>query len=143
MRFFYVINNNKQLIDVGKIDSAKGYLMQRLTCDFGKMGLEKNKRHLITIDIKEVKELIDDLLLERNSKPLDIPDYKGRFLESEVFMNKDFEGVNLKLCNTGFDHQIIFLINIYNSLLKNESPYYIVFADTHKDFEEFQKERVK
>ena len=75
---------------------------------------------------------------ERNSKPLDIPDYEGRFLESDIFEIKIFENTELKLCNSGFDNKLIFLINIYNSVLKDESPYYIMFTNNHREFEEFR-----
>ena len=146
MRFFYIINNKKQLVDVGKVDSAKGYLMQQLTCDFEKMDLEKFKQYLIIVNIETVKELIDNLLLERNTKPLDWneEDYNNKFYqEIQLFVEYEYDSKKYVFCKTGFDHQIIFLINIYNSLLKDESPYYIVFANTHKEFEEFQKQSVK
>jgi hypothetical protein len=135
MKFFYILNNIERLIEVGKIDSDRGKLIKLLTYDFKESDLIWCKLYPINFNLEKIKEMINDLLLERKSKPLDIPDYEGRFLESEIFEIKQFEEKELKLCNTGFDNQLIFLINIYNRALKNESPYYLIFTNNHREFE--------
>jgi hypothetical protein len=82
----------------------------------------------VEFDIYKIENLINTLLYERSLKPLDIPDYEGRFSEDEIFEFRIFKEINLKLCNTGFDNKIIFLINIYESILKDESPYFLMFT---------------
>lgn len=136
MKFFYILNKENKLIDFGKIHSERGVIVNNLT----EQNLNQTNRNLLLIkfEVKSLKKLIDTLLKERNSKPLDIPDYKGRFLENEIFEFKNYNNNELRLCNTGFDNKIIFLINIYDSLLKNESPHYILFTNNHREFTEWQ-----
>lgn len=134
MRFTYIINNQKHLIDWCKIPSERFNILKDITFFDVKDGL-----YPIEFNISKVEDLIDLLLIERHSKPLDIPDYEGRFSENEIFEMKNFKGIELKLCNTGFDNKIIFLINIYNSILKNEKPYYLLFTKNHREFSEWQK----
>lgn len=134
MKFIYIINKENRLIDLCKIGSDR-YEILVMLISF------KIQENLIPIkfDISKVERLINLLLNERNSKPLEIPDFNGRFSESEIFNIKKFNGEELKLCNSGFDNKIIFLINIYESLLKNEKPYYILFTNNHKEFNEWKK----
>lgn len=134
MRFIYIINKDNRLIDLCKIGSDRYEILVKLISF-------KVQENLLPIEFKisKVERVINLLLNERNSKPLEIPDYKGRFLESEIFNIKKFKGEELKLCNTGFDNKIIFLINIYDSLLKNEKPYYILFTNNNKEFNEWKK----
>ena len=141
MKNFYILNQRKPPIECGKIDSERGYLMQLLTCVFEKSNLEKCNPYLITLNIKTVKELIDNLLLERNSKPLDWneTDYNDKFYqEIQLFVEYEYNNKKYIFCKTGFDNQIIFLINIYNSLLKDEKPYYVLFTDNHGEFEDWK-----
>jgi len=138
MKFFYILNGNKQLIEVGKIDSVRGNLIQLLTYNFNISDLEKCKLYLIKFNMGEIQKIITELLIERDSKLLDIPNYEGRFLENEIFENKKYNGTELKLCNSGFDNLIIFLINIYDSMLKDEKPYYLMFTSNHREFEDWK-----
>jgi len=139
MKFFYILNKGNKLIDFGKILSERGVILTSLTGL--NLNLNQTDKNFLPIkfDIKTLKNLIDILLKERNSNPLDIPDYKGRFLENEIFEFKNYNNSVLKLCNTGFDNKLIFLINIYDSLLKNEHPYYILFTNNQREFTEWQE----
>lgn len=134
----------KKMITGGKIVSQRGLLFESL---INVKFLEANffilKLNRIYLNAITIEKRIDELLMERNSKPLDIPDYKGRFREEEVFEWKQYKGKELKLCNTGFDSNIIFLTNLYNSTLKDENPYYIFLANKQGEFNDTNFENMK
>lgn len=130
MKIFYILNNKKKMITGGKIISQRGLLFESLiNVKFLEANFFPLRLNRIYLNAITVEKRIDELMMERNSKPLDIPDYKGRFREEEVFEWKQYKGEELKLCNTGFDSNIIFLINLYDSALKDENPYYVFLAN--------------
>lgn len=140
MKFFYVLNNNKQLVEFGRGVSERGHLFESLiNVKINETNFTPLHCHRINLNSALIEKKITEILNERNSRPLDIPDYETRFREKDVFEFKQFKGEELKLCNTGFDNRIIFLINLYNSALKSENPYYLVLADKHKQFEDMRK----
>lgn len=135
MKFFYITNSKKKLITGGKIDSQRGLLFEALiNAKLDEVIFSPLRSNQIYFDAITIEKKIDELIFERNLKPLDIPDYKGRFKEEEVFEWKQYKGKELKLCNTGFDSNIIFLINLYNSVIANKSLHYLFLADNHKQF---------
>jgi hypothetical protein len=50
----------------------------------------------VEFDIYKIENLINTLLHERSLKPLDIPDYEGRFSEDEIFEFRIFKEINFK-----------------------------------------------
>lgn len=138
MKFFYILNNQKKMITGGKINSSKAFLLESLgVIKFNDAKYIPLKLHSINLNKSIIESGVDDLLLDRDSKPLDIPSYDKNFWrEEDIFEWKRYKGKELKLCNTGFDSNIIFLINLYNSILKNKSRHYIFLADNHKQFED-------
>ncbi|MBS9463286.1 hypothetical protein KIM67_12785 [Flagellimonas sp. 389] len=130
MKIFYILNNKKKMITGGKIISQRGLLFESLVnVKFFDANFSSKKLNKIYLNEITIENKIGELLMERNSKPLDIPDYKGRFRDEEVFEWKLYKGEELKLCNTGFDSNIIFLIDLYDSAKKDEKPYYIFLAN--------------
>ena len=129
MKFVYILNSKKKLVDFCRIGSDRYDIL-------GKLILFKIQEELLPIELKvnEIEKNIEILLIERDLNPLDIVDYKGRFLENEIFELKTFKGYNLKLCNSGFGNKIIFLINLYDSLLKDKLPHFLLFTNTHAEF---------
>lgn len=123
MKFVYILNCKNNLVEFCKINSERYDVLISLTSFTLKEGLLP-----VEFDIYKIENLINTLLYERSLEPLDIPDYEGRFSEDEIFEFRIFKEINLKLCNTGFDNKIIFLINIYESILKDESPYFLMFT---------------
>jgi hypothetical protein len=138
MKFFYIVNKTNKLVEFGKISSDRFLLLELISTNIFVFILLKLKSFSIDINILE-KEIIN-LLIERNSNPPDIPEYKSNFSEDEIFEIKQFMGKEIKLCNSGFDNKIIFLINIYNSLLKDESPLFLLFTNNHSEFTEWMLE---
>ncbi|MBF7089955.1 hypothetical protein IUY40_00120 [Flavobacterium sp. ALJ2] len=124
MKFFYILNKNNKLIEFGKISSERFILLESI---IGKISYNSSLQLTsFFIEINKVEKEINNLLRERNLNLIDTPDYEGRFLENEIFEIKQFKDEKLKLCNTGFDNKIIFLINIYNNLLENENHFFFI-----------------
>ncbi|HUW05373.1 MAG TPA: hypothetical protein VMW01_03845 [Williamwhitmania sp.] len=133
MKFGFILNQDKNLIEVSRIRQPRFDLLLKIT------GI--NPKYLIPIEMNLTKSQIineiDLLIAERETKPLDIPNYDGRFIEDEVFEFKNYKGNTLKLCKTGFDNLIIFLLNILEALEKGNSKLYFFFAKNHKELREF------
>jgi hypothetical protein len=133
MKFGFILSQDKNLIEVSRIRQPRFDLILKIT------GI--NPKYLIPIEINLTKSQIineiDLLIAERATSPLDIPNYDGRFVEDEVFEFKNYKGEVLKLCRTGFDNLIIFLLNILESLENGNSKFYFFFARDHKELREF------
>ena len=140
MTFFYILNKKNALVEVGKISSERGDLMRILIDTFDDISSKEMTLFLINFELIKLKILIENLLSKRELKS---PDYVGRFSEEEIFEKKEFDGIELRLCSTGFDNKIIFLINIYNSILKNEEPYYLLFTNNHNEFREWKANNIQ
>lgn len=133
MKFGFILNQDKNLIEVSRIRQPRFDLILKIT------GI--NPKHLIPIEMNLTKSQIineiDLLIAERDTNPLDIPNYDGRFVDDEVFEFKNYKGKMLKLCKTGFDNLVIFLLNILEALEKENSKLYFFFARDHKELREF------
>ena len=68
----------------------------------------------------------------------DNPDYGTRFKEEDVFTNMVYKNESYKLCNTGYDSSIIFLIKIYNAGIENSNNFTIYTSNNHKEFGEWR-----
>jgi hypothetical protein len=132
MKFFYILNKNNKLVEFGKISSERFISLELITESI--LYTPFLELTSFSININKVEKKIIKLLTERNSNPLNISDYEGAFLENEIFEIKQFKEEKLKLCTSGFDNLIIFFINIYNSLLVNEEPYFLLFANNNSEF---------
>lgn len=133
MKFGFILNQEKHLIEVSRIRQPRFDLILKITGIIPK--------YIIPIELNLTKNQIineiDLLIAERETQPLDIPNYDGRFVEDEVFEFKNYKGNMLKLCKTGFDNLIIFLLNILESIEKGNSKLYFFFARDHKELREF------
>ena len=111
MRFFSIMNKDGNLVEFGKMSSERFNLLESISQTIAITPfLEPIKCEL---DVTKVEKKIIDLLKKRKSIHLDI-DYIGNFPKDDVFEIKIFKNEKLKLCNSGFDNHIIFLINIYD-----------------------------
>jgi hypothetical protein len=137
MRFFYIINKDSNLVDFGKISSERFNLLESISQTIPVTPfLELTQCEL---DVSKVERKIIDLLKKRKSIHLDV-DYMGNFSEDDVFEIKLFKNEKLKLCNSGFDNPIIFLINIFDSLLKLQGPYNLLFSNNNMEFNNWLEE---
>lgn len=69
----------------------------------------------------------------------DNPDYGTRFKEEDIFSNLIYKDQSYKLCNTGYDSSIIFLIRIYNAGIENSNEFIIYTSNNHREFEDWRK----
>lgn len=137
-KFAYILSGNQKPIEKAKFFSDRYTLLLKII----EVDLAKTSDSLIPIelDIAKIDSLLKLLIEERNSRPLDIPDYKGRFTEEEVFVEKKLYGRMFKLCNTGFDNQVIFLANLLErqqSEALKDRPAYVFLADNHKELRDY------
>ncbi|MFT3737203.1 MAG: hypothetical protein QM786_00415 [Breznakibacter sp.] len=133
MKFGFILNQNKNLIEVSRIRQPRFDLILKIT------GIIPKYLFPIEMDLttNQIINEIDLLIAERETQPLDIPSYKGRFVEDEIFELRNYKGSVLKLCKTGFDNKIIFLLNILEITEKEKSKLYFFFAKDHKELREF------
>lgn len=137
MKFIYILSENKELVEVFRVNSDRFFLIENLTNSTLKDYLKIGGLIPIVLDIFDLKRIISIYLQERGNIDSDIPDYEGRFLKEDVFENKEFEGQIITLCNTGSDNKIIFLINLYNDILKRlktKEVYYLLLVNNHKEY---------
>jgi len=137
MKFVYVVSAKLRVIDLALIDSERSSILEKLVGVNIKNIIERGARVVnVDIDKSQVQKLLDSLLDVRMQYS-DIPDYKGRFTDEEIFIEM-FYGENvLKLSRSGFDNNIIFLLNIFNSFSSSERldyPSLLVFVKNHKEF---------
>ena len=109
-KFAYILSQDLCFIEAANSSSDRYTLL----VDIINVDLSKGVDNLIPmkLDTGKLTLRLAELIRERKHRPLDVPDYKGRFTEDEIFVEKNLFGQALKLCNTGFDNQIIFLANL-------------------------------
>jgi hypothetical protein len=137
-RFAYILSLDRSFIEAANSSSIRFTLLS----DVINIDLAKQTNNLIPIelDVTKLNSRLRALIEERKHRLLDIPDYKGRFTEDEIFVEKNLFGEILKLCNTGFDNQIIFLANLLErqqSEVLRDRPAYIFLADNHKELRDY------
>ncbi|MTH15805.1 hypothetical protein [Flavobacterium sp. LC2016-01] len=116
MRKAYILSDQNVIIEVAKTNSDRFMLLMELihTND-----ISTHQFFNIEFNLEDTRKKIIELLNERSDIALDLPSYVGRFTEEEIFVNFNFQGKSYKLCTTGFDNKIIFLLNIYMYVLEN------------------------
>ncbi|MFH7015143.1 hypothetical protein [Flavobacterium sp. FlaQc-47] len=135
MRFFYILNIKNEAVEFGKIISERYAILKKISSAFD----DQKAHQLIDFSVYQIEKLLEKLIEERNSRHSKNPEYNKFHQEINLFITKTYKKKDLLLCQTGFDNKIIFLINIHNALLKNESPYYLLFTENHRGFSEWQK----
>lgn len=90
----------------------------------------------VQIPLEEVEKRVEEMLPNRLQ---DNPDYGTRFKEEDIFSNLIYKDQSYKLCNTGYDSSIIFLIRIYNAGIENSNEFIIYTSNNHREFEDWRK----
>lgn len=125
MKFIYVITERNNAVEVLRRDSARFESLTELAGPISLENKEGGKLMPISIKKERLEEKIDQLLERRKTKPPDVPEYGRRFKDEEVFEVKLFKGAFIRLCNTGADNQIIFLINLFDAFVySTEETFY-------------------
>ncbi len=133
MKFGYITTTNKEFVAVCRKGRPAFDFILKMT------GIEPKYLHSVPVLLNEnlIHSEIQKRLEERKDIKDDIPTYSGRFKEEEVFVYKEYNDIKLKLCTTGFDNFIIFLITLLESVDKTGLKHYFFYASNHREFTDY------
>lgn len=141
MKFFYILNYKKQLIDFGKINSERWNLLLNISNINNMVFNQILNLVSIDFDLNKITEVIDNILKKKDFNSNNYLQYANKFYqEIQLFVTKEYNGETYLLCKTESDNELLFLINIYDSIRKNENPYFLLLTNNHREFEEWRKD---
>lgn len=133
-----VFNSKKKIIGRTEIPSERfENLFGLLNSDERNMVSELRQLNYVKLDKNKLTSRIQFLLEQRSKLPDDTPEYEGKFREDDIFELIEFEGKKLKLCNSGRDSVIVFLINIYEAL-ENSEGIYLFFGKNSREILDYE-----
>ena len=122
-------------IETSQVSIKKEEIRMKIVND-GMISLAENKLCLLNIDKNTLESSITNLLKSRSPNSID---YKDRFQKKEIFNKLNFKNNIYVLCNSGFDNQISFLINIFNYIENTSNDVYVLKVENHKAFRNFKE----
>ena len=135
MSFLFVLSKEMEIIDFAREKSDRYNILSKIVND-GMISLAENKLCLLNIDKNILESSITNLLKSRSPNSID---YKDRFQKDEIFNKLNFKNNTYILCNSGFDNQISFLINIFNYIENTSNDVYVLKVENHKAFRNFKE----
>ena len=135
MSFLFVLSEEMDIIDFAREKSDRYNILSKIVND-GMISLAENKLCLLNIDKNTLESSITNLLKSRSPNSID---YKDRFQKNEIFNKLNFKNNTYILCNSGFDNQISFLINIFNYIENTSNDVYVLKVENHKAFRNFKE----
>ena len=135
MSFLFVLSEEMDIIDFAREKSDRYNILSKIVND-GMISLAENKLCLLNIDKNTLESSITNLLKSRSPNSID---YKDRFQKNEIFNKLNFKNNIYVLCNSGFDNQISFLINIFNYIENTSNDVYVLKVKNHKAFRNFKE----
>ena len=135
MSFLFVLSEEMDIIDFAREKSDRYNILSKIVND-GMISLAENKLCLLNIDKNTLESSITNLLKCRSPNSID---YKDRFQKKEIFNKLNFKNNIYVLCNSGFDNQISFLINIFNYIENTSNDVYVLKVENHKAFRNFKE----
>ena len=135
MSFLFVLSEEMDIIDFAREKSDRYNILSKIVND-GMISLAENKLCLLNIDKNTLESYITNLLKSRSPNSID---YKDRFQKKEIFNKLNFKNNIYVLCNSGFDNQISFLINIFNYIENTSNDVYVLKVENHKAFRNFKE----
>ena len=135
MGFLFVLSEEMDIIDFAREKSDRYNILSKIVND-GMISLAENKLCLLNIDKNTLESSITNLLKSRSPNSID---YKDRFQKKEIFNKLNFKNNIYVLCNSGFDNQISFLINIFNYIENTSNDVYVLKVENHKAFRNFKE----
>ena len=123
MSFLFVLSEEMDIIDFAREKSDRYNILSKIVC-------------LLNIDKNTLESSITNLLKSRSPNSID---YKDRFQKKEIFNKLNFKNNIYVLCNSGFDNQISFLINIFNYIENTSNDVYVLKVENHKAFRNFKE----
>ena len=139
MSFLFVLSEEMDIIDFAREKSDRYNILSKIVND-GMISLTENKLCLLNIDKNILESSITNLLKSRSPNSID---YKDRFQKDEIFNKLNFKNNIYVLCNSGFDNQISFLINIFNYIENTSNDVYVLKVENHKAFRNFKEMMLK
>lgn len=139
MSFLFVLSKEMEIIDFAREKSDRYNILSKIVND-GMISLAENKLCLLNIDKNILESSITNLLKSRSPNSID---YKDRFQKDEIFNKLNFKNNTYILCNSGFDNQISFLINIFNYIENTSNDVYVLKVENHKAFRNFKEMMLK
>ena len=139
MSFLFVLSEEMDIIDFAREKSDRYNILSKIVND-GMISLTENKLCLLNIDKNILESSITNLLKSRSPNSID---YKDRFQKKEIFNKLNFKNNIYVLCNSGFDNQISFLINIFNYIENTSNDVYVLKVENHKAFRNFKEMMLK
>ena len=139
MSFLFVLSKEMEIIDFAREKSDRYNILSKIVND-GMISLAENKLCLLNIDKNTLESSITNLLKSRSPNSID---YKDRFQKDEIFNKLNFKNNTYILCNSGFDNQISFLINIFNYIENTSNDVYVLKVENHKAFRNFKEMMLK
>ena len=133
MKFLYILSSENKTVGVFRIAKPPSIIPKDKIQDV----LNGANPTEIILNKRQIEMSIDELINLRKESSLYVPDYKGRFKEEEVFEHKTFKGKRLKLCNSGPDSYIIFLINLLNSMTNDETRFKLLTVNNHREADSY------
>ena len=135
MSFLFVLSEEMDIIDFAREKSDRYNILSKIVND-GMISVAENKLCLLKIDKNTLESSITNLLKSRSPNSID---YKDRFQKKEIFNKLNFKNNIYVLCNSGFDNQISFLINIFNYIENTSNDVYVLKVENHKAFRNFKE----
>ena len=135
MSFLFVLSEEMDIIDFAREKSDRYNILSKIVND-GMISLAENKLCLLNIDKNTLESSITNLLKSRSPNSID---YKDRFQKKEIFNKLNIKNNIYVLCNSGFDNQISFLINIFNYIENTSNDVYVLKVENHKAFRNFKE----
>ena len=135
MSFLFVLSEEMEIIDFAREKSDRYNILSKIVND-GMISLVENKLCLLNIDKNTLESSITNLLKSRSPNSID---YKDRFQKNEIFNKLNFKNNTYILCNSGFDNQISFLINIFNYIENTSNDVYVLKVENLKAFRNFKE----
>lgn len=132
MSFLFILSKEIDIIDFAREKSDRYSILNEIVNN-EIIFLAENQLYLLNIDKSKLENTIVDLLKDRNLNIYNL-DYKNRFQDDEIFTELKFNNKTYSLCNSGFDNQISFLINIFNYIENVSNEVYMLKAKNHKIF---------
>ena len=135
MSFLFVLSEEMDIIDFAREKSDRYNILSKIV-NGGMISLAENKLCSLNIDKNTLESSITNLLKSRSPNSID---YKDRFQKKEIFNKLNFKNNIYVLCNSGFDNQISFLINIFNYIENTSNDVYVLKVENHKAFRNFKE----
>lgn len=133
MKFIYILSINNEVIEVCRFNQPRYQLLVQIS----KTEPEYLKAIEVSFDKNILTNCLKEILSARKNVESDVPDHEGRFNAEEIYEWREYRGEKLKLCTSGPDNKIIFLLNIFDAINRHKGKFYLYATENHKQLRDF------